>query len=47
LSNVENLYSTVETPIVVAAEISLSENFDILPQFKAQFDVIEQEFLAI
>jgi len=47
LNNVENLYSTVETDIIIAAEVEVSHEFDMLAQFKEKFDLTEKEFLEI
>jgi predicted ATP-dependent endonuclease of OLD family len=47
LSNIENLYSTTPTPIIVAAEVELSSQFNLIDEFKSTFDGIKKEFLAV
>jgi len=44
LKNVENLYSTLDTPVIVAAEIQVDRNFKFDELFKEYFDTTEKEF---
>jgi len=44
LTNVVNLYSTEEPPVIVSAEIELGEDFQFLTTFKREIEAFKDEF---
>lgn len=46
LSNFVNLYSTLATPIIIAAEIEVDKNYDLESSFKEHLDIFKDQYLV-